>query len=202
MRVSLVLMVSGFGKRYGANKLLEPFCGKPLFCWALEQAKKSGADHVTVVTAHREIQEEVLQHYPMYTLVWNAHPENGISESLKLGLTQEQESEGCCFLVGDQPLLGVGSFRRLLEAFRSHPDKICCCFDGKRRGSPVVFPSRYYQELLALEGDCGGKAVIRRHPEDILEVAVDKKEELVDIDWKSDIIDLKKICLDKQEVEL
>lgn len=193
MRVSLVLMVSGFGKRYGANKLLEPFCGKPLFCWALEQAKKSGADHVTVVTAHEEIRKEVLQNYPTNTLVWNEHPKHGISESLKLGLMQEQESEGCCFLVGDQPLLGAGSLERLLNVFRNHPDKICCCFDGKRRGSPVIFPSKYYKELLALEGDCGGKAVMRHHPENILEVAVARKEELVDIDRKSDIIDLKNI---------
>ena len=40
-RIAVVLMASGFGKRYGKNKLLEYFGGRPLFAHALCRAAGS-----------------------------------------------------------------------------------------------------------------------------------------------------------------
>ncbi len=57
--IALVLMASGYGRRYGSNKLLEEFRGKPLFVHALEQAAGSGADSICVVTRYLEIRDYV-----------------------------------------------------------------------------------------------------------------------------------------------
>lgn len=217
MTISLVLMLSGRSRRFGANKLLARYQGKPLYQIALAQAKESGADHITVVTCYEEIRDYCEKIYPWMDLVHNDHPERGISESLKLGLRREMGAEmgavteaetevvslsgeartvcsdgccfpdGCCFLVGDQPLLSAISLQNLLSAFRSNPEKICLLSDGHHEGNPAVFPRWLYGELLSLEGDKGGKAVARRHPETVLRILTGNQGELFDVDYMDDL---------------
>ena len=52
---------------------------------------------------------------------------------------------------------------------------------GGVRGNPCIFPARFFPELMALEGDHGGSAVIRRH-EDALTLFEVSPDELRDVD--------------------
>ena len=56
-------------------------------------------------------------------------------------------------------------------------------------GSPNIFSDRYRIDLLALEGDTGGKRIIRKHAEDTVYVDV-PAEELFDIDTMDDLVRL------------
>ena len=56
-------------------------------------------------------------------------------------------------------------------------------------GSPNIFSDRYRSDLLALEGDMGGKRIIRKHAEDTVYVDV-PAEELFDIDTMDDLVRL------------
>ena len=183
-RIAVVLMASGFGKRYGGNKLLEEFRGKPLFVHALRRAEESGADSICVVTRFPEIRDYA---EPERQVIWNAHPEKGISESLRLGLEAQREADGCCFMVCDQPLLSVRTLQRMFVAFRRRPDAICVCSDGHRRGNPVLFPSDLFGELLKLTGDSGGRQLLRKYPQRVREILVERPEELYDIDSARDL---------------
>ena len=98
-RIAVVLMASGFGKRYGANKLLEEFRGEPLFVHAFRRAAESGVDSICVVTRFPEIARYVESKRmeiagqsapPDIRVIWNEHPERGISESLRLGLSAQR----------------------------------------------------------------------------------------------------------------
>lgn len=188
MRLSIVIMASGYGKRYGSNKLLEEFRGRPLFSYALETAARSDADSITVVTRFREIEQEIHSKYPkdMFRVVKNYHPERGISESLRLGLEAEEESDGCCFMVCDQPLLKKETVDLLFNNFRKNQNQIYLCGDGLRRGNPVLFPKEFFPELLQLRGDSGGKQIIKKYPDRVSEVLVRDKTELYDIDSVED----------------
>ncbi|MED9920156.1 MAG: NTP transferase domain-containing protein, partial [Megasphaera sp.] len=64
MKIRLIFMASGFGRRFGANKLAAPVAGRPLYAYGLKSLCQgaqaffplSGIDcAVTVVTAHDEI---------------------------------------------------------------------------------------------------------------------------------------------------
>ena len=186
IKVSLILLASGFGKRYGANKLLEEYGGKKLYQTALQTAVKSGADLVVIVTGYREIADYVKHFYKEVQVVWNEHPQRGISESLKLGLMAAEENEGCGFLVCDQPGLSVESLENLLESFRAAPSRIHLCCYGQRRGNPVIFPRKYYGELKMLTGDLGGRQVIKKYPDQVTEIPVASEVELWDIDTAED----------------
>ena len=188
-KISIVLMASGSGNRYGSNKLLDSFRGRPLFTYGLHRALESGADQICVVTRFHEIREyaEQFSSGGKVQVVWNAHPERGISESLRLGLDAETESDGCCFMVCDQPLLSADTLRRMFDTFHKYPDRICVCGWQGRPGNPALFPRELYGELRSLRGDQGGRQVMRRYPERILEIPVGRPEELWDVDYEADL---------------
>ena len=55
------------------------------------------------------------------------------------------------------------------------------------RGHPVGFSGRLRDELLALKGDEGARAVLKRHHADIRLLEVDDAGVLFDIDRKEDV---------------
>lgn len=184
-QIGLVVMAAGFGRRYGSNKLLDSFQGKKLYQYTLELAAGCSADSIVIVTRFSEIKEHVDTHYPQIKVIWNEHPERGISESLKLGLKALGEVDGCCFMVCDQPLLERSSLEELLLKFRENPHCIVACNDGQKRGNPVIFSHAFFDELMELSGDQGGRQIIGRNRKKLLEITVSPWE-LMDIDCVDD----------------
>ena len=45
-----------------------------------------------------------------------------------------------------------------------------------------IFSRKYYQELMEITGDKGGKQIINRHPDDVVYLEIKDARELVDID--------------------
>lgn len=50
-------------------------------------------------------------------------------------------------------------------------------------GNPCIFDRKYYNELLSLEGDKGGKKVIMKHLDDTQIYEIEAGRELEDIDY-------------------
>lgn len=186
--VDLILMASGYGKRFGGNKLLAPYRGKKLYQHGMETALESGADRIFMVTQYEEICEEIRSRKLPIFCIWNDHPEYGISQSIKMGLKHCLFSEGCCFMVCDQPELKASTLAQMIEYFRKNPGKILTASDGVRRGNPVIFPRKYFDELMELSGDVGGRRVILKHPSMVEEWIVKNAYELKDIDEEKDLI--------------
>ena len=66
-----------------------------------------------------------------------------------------------------------------------------------KRGHPVIFAIKYKEELWGLKGDVGGREIIDRHPDDILEVSVDCAGIHTDIDTMGDYhLERKKLGVD------
>ena len=104
-------MASGYSERFGSNKLLESFLDKPLFTYTVDLVASCQAEMKIIATRYEPVIQFVKENVPSMSIVWNAHPERGISESIHLGiryLKQQKDYEeyaGCCFMVCDQPLL-------------------------------------------------------------------------------------------------
>ena len=78
-----------------------------------------------------------------------------------------------------------------LEFFRAHSENIVGLGHNGVRGNPCLFPARFFPELLSLEGDVGGSAVIKRHLDDLLLFEAPETE-LRDVDTKEALEALKK----------
>ena len=113
--------------------------------------------------------------------VENSRPDLGLSHTIALGMAHMQDMDAVLFQVSDQPLLRRDSVEQLVEVYRSHPDRLVALGHDGVRGNPCLFPASLFPELLALEGDHGGSAVIRRHEDRLLLVEASPRE-LTDVD--------------------
>ena len=186
MGVAAILLASGYGRRYGSNKLLDTWEGVPLYRRALKALPLDRLDRAVVVSQYGEVLAEAgrLGCLP----VLNCHPWEGVSASIRLGLLAAKDAGGALFAVCDQPWLTRDSVSRLAAAFRRRPDSIHALGWEGERGNPVIFPARLFPELAALRGDRGGGTVIARHPELLRLTRAASPRELEDADTPDRLI--------------
>ena len=190
-RLHLILLASGGSTRYGANKLLVPIDGKPMFRHVFDLlvrylGEKPGKTLVTVVSRYEEILDAARK--AGFTAVRNDQTEEGISLSLQLGLkvisgTPGLASDGACavFFTADQPYLRFETLEAFLDRAAITDKGILTASHEGTPGNPVSFDRKYFGELMALVGDTGGRKIVRRHPEDT-ETFEMSLAELTDID--------------------
>ncbi|MGE5628248.1 MAG: molybdenum cofactor cytidylyltransferase [Solirubrobacterales bacterium] len=191
--ICAIIMASGSSKRMGKNKLLLPFLGKSLIENIIDIILESKFSKIVLVAASEEI-IEIGQNKNIVSL-YNKNAEYGQSESIKIGLGTSPDFDGYMFFTGDQPLLDGDTIRTLINAFENNKNKIIIpSFEGKS-GNPVIFPVKFYNELMNLSGDVGGRIIINKYNDEVLKVEVNNKYVLFDVDTPeeySKIIDLQK----------
>ncbi len=187
LSVGCIVMAAGNASRFGSNKLAARVNGKPLIQLALEAVPRERFSAVAVVSQYPSILE--LAGRLGFLPVENARPDRGVSHTIRLGLEALPPCDGVLFQVADQPRLRRETVGALVDLWRSHPERIAALGHGGIRGNPCLFPARFFPELLALEGDQGGGAVIRRHPEALLLLET-AAEELRDVDTQAALAEL------------
>lgn len=180
MKLGAVLMASGAGARFGSNKLLHPVDSVPMIQRAFAAVPPELFDRACVVSRYPEVYACGSERG--YHAIFNPRAAEGQSTSIRLGLSALLEMDGVLFAVCDQPWLERTSVERLLEAFAACPDRICALSWQGKRGSPVMFPSEFFPQLLSLTGDQGGAGIIRANSHRLRLVEAGRPEELRDVD--------------------
>ena len=185
LRIGCILLASGFGRRFGANKLLALAEGAPLYRRALERLVPLPLARVAVTSQYPQVLE--LAGSLGFVPLENRGAREGIAAGIRLGIHAMEGLDGALFTVCDQPWLTTSSIARLLDCFLESPQSICALAWQGKKGNPVVFPADLFPELADLTGDTGGGAVIRRHPERLRMVEAGSARELADIDTPEDL---------------
>lgn len=176
-RTGCVIMASGLGKRFGSNKLMADFHGKPLFLRAVD-ATEGLFDERVVVTRHADV-AEVCRNLNIPVVL---HDLPHRSDTVRLGLEALGDVDCCLFCPGDQPLLRRCTVEIMLENWKMFQKLIFRpCFEDTP-GSPVLFPRWAFPELRSLPEGKGGGYVIRNHPDSVHTVQVPTAFELADAD--------------------
>lgn len=178
-------MAAGNASRFGENKLLAEFMGKPLIEHALSAIPKSAFKRVAVVSQYPSILS-LAEKYG-FSPVLNDEPEAGISRTISLGLDALGDVDAAMFMVADQPCLRHETVSQEIEFYLSHPNHIVAMGYGKRRGNPAIFPRSYFEELRALSAENGGSHVICAHEDDLRLYQVERDVELRDVDRKTEL---------------
>ena len=176
-KIGCVIMASGLGKRFGSNKLMADFQGKPMIQRALV-ATAGLFSQCVVVTRHEDV--AALCREQNLDVVLHDLPYR--SDTVRLGLEALGDLDACMFLPGDQPLLRRETVANLLQNWQQHPDCIIRPIHEDTEGSPVLFPSWAFPELKNLPEGRGGGVVIKKHPQEIFRVSVSNPFELADAD--------------------
>ncbi len=180
MKTGCVLMAAGASARFGENKLLLSYQGKPVYACAMDAIPAGRFAAVAVVSGTAAVLQEAAARG--FTPIVNDRPQDGVSRTIRLGLDALGAVDAALFLVGDQPALTRQSVERLLDMAQAQPSRILRLAYAGAVGNPVVFPEKYFSELRALTGDTGGGRVLRAHPEAVCTCEAAHPQELWDID--------------------
>lgn len=185
--VSALLLAAGESQRMGRLKQLLPLGGSTLIEVVLENLLRSRLQEVIVVLGFgaEEIRPRV--EAKGVRVAVNPRYKEGMASSLRVGLDAlDPRAEGILVALADQPFIPPEVIDRLIEAFQGTSKGIVVPTFQGRRGHPVIFHRRYMEELRSLSGDQGGRELLHRNPEDLLEVEVDCPGVITDIDTLED----------------
>lgn len=194
MSVSAIIMASGLSKRMNQDKLMMKIKGKYIFEFIFETLNrcKHCFEDVIIVAKEDAILTKATE--IGFKAVMNEKSQLGQSESIKLGLKNSGNVGGYMFFTADQPFISEETIKVLTRMFEKNPNNIVVpCYNGIS-GSPVIFPKTFKNQLLELQGDTGGKIIIKDNWNETIKVHIYSTDEHFDIDTIEDYI---KIC--KQE---
>lgn len=187
MKLSLILLASGWSRRLGRNKLLEPLGGRLMAEYAL-----SAADEFCRRCREHDMEIEgiLVTRYPAVAALVGGrelrvveNPDPDQSDSVKRGLRACAEgTEACLFMSCDQPFLSEESLWKLAMAFRADSTRPYRLSYAGEAAMPAIFPRRLFPRLLALTGDRGGGSILRDPAVHTGLVEADSARELMDID--------------------
>ncbi len=186
--VSAIVLAAGAGSRFGGDKLLAEFEGRPLIGHVLLALRDAPVDEIVVVVGVDAGRlREVCEPYSA-RVVENPDWALGQSTSVKAGLRAvDREARAAVVLLGDQPLVRAEAVQRLVEAFEEGAKVAVATYAGKRR-NPVLFSRLVWPDLLAgLSGDEGARALLRDRPELVVEVDCGGVGDPADVDTDEDL---------------
>jgi len=171
----------------GVDKLLFKYQGKSIIQCAIDLLSDLPVYEKIVVTTSERLEHAMTT--PDIQIVINKSPENGQSGSIRLGI---EKSTGTYyfFIAADQPRLTAGAIIPLLELAKKNVSKIIFPNINGNPCSPTLFPAAFREELLALSGDIGGRAVRDANPESCCAFKPEHPELFIDIDNANDYIAL------------
>lgn len=185
-----VILAAGSGTRAGGPKaLLKLPDGRSFLDLAIERSRVVTSGVVVVLgpwAAGGSIEDAVV--------VINPEPDRGQIYSLRLGIAAlPRNATGAFIVLVDQPWVRPATFEKVVSAHYSSPHSIVVPIvniDGlRRRGHPVVFPRWLFDELNGQTAENGGaRAVIRSHIDRVLEVEVEDRGVVMDIDTQVDYL--------------
>ncbi|HEV2385891.1 MAG TPA: nucleotidyltransferase family protein [Candidatus Acidoferrales bacterium] len=182
--LAAVILAAGESRRMGFPKALLPYGDRTFLehLLGVVEHPRIGLRRVVVGAGGAEIARRI----PLgpSVLVENREWRKGQLSSIRAALEsiRRAETEGMLLALVDHPLVTAAVVGALIAAFDRSPQSIVIPTWGGRRGHPVIFPRHLYAELESAPDDAGARAVVRAHPQEVVEVATDEEGVVLDID--------------------
>lgn len=182
-----IVLAAGESKRMGVPKLLLPYRDGSILRAVLEAVRRSRIDEILVVAGANRHEIEAEAHGLADRTVFHPSWARGMLSSIQAGLQAlPGDTRAALVFLGDQPSIESGVVDAVLDALERTERSIVVPVHDGRRGHPVAIDLRWRDEILRLDPEQGLRALLRAHPEEVLEVPVDCPGILRDIDTPED----------------
>lgn len=180
-----LLLAAGFGRRFGANKLMAPYQGRLLALSAL-QALAAAVDTVFAVVREDTplLNQALADAGAILVPCRDAHL--GMGASLACGVRTLDPGQPVIVALADMPGVRPETQQMIVAALRQGAP-LCAPVYAGRRGHPVGFAARYIPELATLTGDAGAREILRRDAGQLQLLPVDDPGVLFDVDTPADL---------------
>ena len=186
-KISLVIYAAGLSSRFGKPKLIQEIDGRKILEILFEKVSSIPFHNKYIVI--RENDEILKSIVPDgFIVLENPHPERGMSESIKIGMEAAfKDSDGAMMIPGDQPLVTVEHILDVMNKFESSGFGIAATLCGNEIRNPAIFSRSYYEDLMDLRGDSGGRKLFEKYRNDLALVEIDDCRTLEDLDYPDDL---------------
>ncbi|MGH7766620.1 MAG: nucleotidyltransferase family protein [Candidatus Binatia bacterium] len=183
-----VVLSAGESRRMGRPKALLPIGEVSFMERIVTTLQATTVEKIVVVLGHNAADIKTkIAHLPV-TIVVNPHHAQGQLSSLVAAIRslQAEKVDGILVHLVDHPFVNPGLVNRMIESFYQSKKLIVVPKWHGRRGHPVIFSSRLFDELLAAPLDQGAKSVVHAHASETLEIETEEEGITFDIDTPED----------------
>ncbi len=185
--IAAVLLAAGAGKRFGGDKLLHPLeDGVAIAAHAARNLAAAGLEVIAVVRWGDFPLAEMLEEEGCAVTMFQG-ASRGMGASLAHGVAQARGAGGWVVALADMPRIAPATIGRVVTELEQGALIVAPAHQGER-GHPVGFGVALRDELLALDGDQGARAVVERHRDAVRLFECDDPGILLDIDRKADLV--------------
>jgi molybdenum cofactor cytidylyltransferase len=166
-RAHALVLAAGRGRRFGGDKLLALYRGRPLLSHVLEVVAEGCRSQVLdgghVVVAEDDGASQMLCQKASLTPVLNNAPGLGLSHSLRLGLEALEQlapngTGAVLVFLGDQPLVQLGVVEKVIAPYRSSGAAVVrprYQTNPSVPGHPILLDRSIWHLARNLQGDRG-----------------------------------------------
>jgi molybdenum cofactor cytidylyltransferase len=183
-----IVLAAGDSTRMGRPKAILPAPdGVPFVARIVRSFAAAGISEVIVVTGrHHDAIAHALTTVGLPiipSLARNPDPDRGQLSSLWIGMDAMAGSpEAVLMTLVDVPMVAASTVAAVVEAWQRTRAPIVRPAIGDQHGHPVLFDGQLFVELRGAPLEGGAKTVVRRHASAIVNVAVDDRGSLIDVD--------------------
>jgi len=184
-----IVLAAGCSRRMGTQKLLLPFGGKTVIAHIVDEVLAGPVSDVFVVLREGDEAVSAALAGRKWTAVVNPDPDGDMLSSVRCGL--RASPSGCTavlVVLGDQPAITSGLIVEMLRTFAICGHGIVVPIHAGRRGHPLLFSSRYCEEILTGHEAVGLRGLLQAHPDDVFELDVSTPSVLSDMDQPADYL--------------
>ena len=185
--VSAIILAAGESRRMGTPKLLLPWKQSTIIEQVVDTLMNSGVAEVIVVGGAETPRIRNLLRGRPVTVVENKEFRKGMSASIQCGIdAASKKTDAYLIALADQPLITTEIVNRVITSYVNEKTLIAVAAHAGQRGHPVVFDTALRQELCSLQGDEGGRSILKRYADKVQYVEVGSNAIFADIDFPED----------------
>lgn len=171
-RVHAVILAAGAASRFGRLKQIEPVDNTCLLAIVVTKALRCASFEKVVLVLGHESGAALralggLADHENLKIIINEEYEKGMSTSLTVGLAHARAA-GCdaaAILLGDMPVIDSALLSTVLARYRSSSCTLCYVKTEERPGHPIIVRRDLFDEFQKIQGDIGGREIVRKHLE-------------------------------------
>lgn len=157
--LAVLILAAGTSSRLGQPKQLLRYKEESLLKIAVKKALEISNEVFVVLGHEKELCQKEIEDFGV-KILYNKDYKKGMGSSISLGINHLQTFENTLVMLCDQPFIPISHYKALNDYLIN--EKISASFYNNSLSVPAIFPKKYYEKLLKLNGEKGAKSILEK----------------------------------------